>query len=108
MKLKIVITTFFTLCCMLYAPSLYAQKKSKEPKIMYISVAPPVPKEEVKPKQPKNTFWVDGYWKWNGKTQSYSWVKGKWIKGKSGKKYQPGHWTQSEKGWYWTPPKWIK
>ncbi|MCS7028595.1 MAG: hypothetical protein NZ519_07475 [Bacteroidia bacterium] len=108
MKHYLTATLFLVLSATLYYTPVYAQKKSKESKITYISVAPPVPKEEVKPKQPKNTFWVDGYWKWNSKTQSYKWVKGRWVKGKKGKKYQPGHWTQSEKGWYWTPPKWVK
>lgn len=54
-----------------------------------------------------NYIWIDGYWKWNRKTQNYVWVGGHLIKRKRGKVWVGGHWERYNGGWRYASGKWA-
>ena len=72
-------------------------------------VNPPPPKEKAR-KVGKGKIWIPGHYAWNGKTKSYTWIKGRMKKVKPGKRWVPGRYKVEVRGGYkikiWIPGSW--
>ncbi|HTR02999.1 MAG TPA: hypothetical protein VMN82_07365 [Thermoanaerobaculia bacterium] len=73
---------------------------------VYVKIAPPAPKVEVKVVAPGAGYvWTGGYYKWHG--GAYVWVPGRWLMPpRPGAVWIPGHWKSTPSGWYWRPGHW--
>ena len=73
---------------------------------VYVKVAPPAPKVEVRVVAPGPGYvWVGGYYRWHG--GAYAWVPGGWrMPPHPGAVWIPGHWKSTPSGWYWRPGHW--
>ena len=76
------------------------------PGAVFVSVRPPVYREEVVGVAPGPGFvWVAGYWEWGG--AAYAWVPGRWVARPYARAvWVRGHWHGSRHGWYWVPGRW--
>lgn len=72
---------------------------------VYVPVAPPIVREEVRPPSPGPHFvWIAGHWAWRG--QQHIWVDGHWVKAQRGRVWVPGHWNHTKRGWVWREGHW--
>ena len=73
---------------------------------VYVKVAPPTPKVEVRVVAPGPGYvWVGGYYRWHA--GAYAWVPGKWaLPPHPGAVWIPGHWKSTPSGWYWRAGHW--
>lgn len=86
-----------------FLPLLTVGQKNAEGKPKLPAIFP------VKPDAPSLKYiWIDGYWDWNKKEQSYEWRNGMWLKQKKGRKYVKGHWAQTKEGYIWIEGHWVK
>ncbi|MDB2614278.1 hypothetical protein N9Y92_03885 [Chlamydiales bacterium] len=71
----------------------------------YISKAPPENLNEKTGEAPaNNTFWISGYWNWNG--NEYQWLTGKWEKIDRDFVFVPAHYEWREEGYIFIPAYW--
>jgi hypothetical protein len=74
-----------------------------------VEKAPPAPKLELVPKEPKgaegNYVWIRGHWAWtNG---AWTWEDGYWIQRPAPDiQWMDGFWARHGKGWIWIPGHW--
>lgn len=73
---------------------------------VYVKIAPPAPKVEVRVVAPGRGYvWVGGYYRWHA--GAYVWVPGGWkLPPHAGAVWVPGHWKSTPSGWYWRPGHW--
>ena len=73
---------------------------------VYVKIAPPPPRVEVKVVAPgKGYFWIGGYHRWTG--TAYVWVPGRWaLPPRPGAVWLPGHWKKHAHGWVWSNGHW--
>jgi hypothetical protein len=73
---------------------------------VYVNIAPPAPKVEVRVVAPGPGYiWVGGYYRWHG--GAYAWVPGKWaLPPHPGAVWIPGHWKSTPHGWNWKAGHW--
>lgn len=64
---------------------------------------------KVKPACPiNNAIWIDGYWNWNPRTNSYVWEHGHWIiPPYNGAVWMPGYWSYTPRGYVWVDAAWV-
>ena len=74
--------------------------------VVYVQKAPPPrPHVALPPRPVSSAVWIAGYWDWTG--SNYVWVDGHWLRNPPhGKRWMPGKWIQSPRGWYWNPGRW--
>ena len=76
-------------------------------RVVYVRVAPPPPRREVRPPRPHaRAVWIAGHWRWNGRR--YVWVAGYWELRPKGRIWVPGHWKRTPRGYVWVPGHWKK
>ncbi|MCF7857761.1 MAG: hypothetical protein K9N07_00345 [Candidatus Cloacimonetes bacterium] len=76
-------------------------------KTIYINIAPPRNKTEIRSERPgENYVWVEGRWHWDHKKDNYVWIRGHWMKKKKGNIWIPGSWERTRRGWIWTEGYW--
>lgn len=73
---------------------------------VYVSIAPPVPRVEVKVVAPGPGYvWTGGYYTW--RKSAYVWVPGAWVMPpRPHAVWVPGHWKSTPHGWYWRAGHW--
>ena len=54
----------------------------------------------------KNHIWLDGHWKWSDFYRDYIWIKGRWIRKRSGHYWVSGFWEVSLNGFIWVEGYW--
>lgn len=52
--------------------------------------------------------WLNGYYTWNKRSQSYEWHRGRYIKQKRGKIWITGQWVRVKGGWAYKPGYWQR
>jgi len=58
--------------------------------------------ETARPMRPASNYvWIEGDWRWNNQTRSYSHQNGRWQAPNGGREYKPGHWDNSPRGYKW-------
>ncbi len=69
---------------------------------------PPALQVEIPPPPPGPAMvWTAGRWSWNPDTQTYGWVRGKYLEPpRVHAAWVPGHWTQRSGGWVWVDGRW--
>ena len=81
---------------------------------VYAPMAPPPMQAEMIPPPPngqaKAVYWVPGNWKWYGTADGHSgwqWTAGHYVaRPNSNVAWQPGHWQQSNNGYFWVDGYW--
>jgi hypothetical protein len=73
---------------------------------VYVKVAPPAPRVEVKVVAPGPGYvWTGGYYRWKGGV--YVWVPGAWLRPpRAGVVWVAGHWKSTPHGWVWIDGRW--
>ncbi|MCW3122347.1 MAG: hypothetical protein JWQ38_1839 [Flavipsychrobacter sp.] len=71
---------------------------------------------KVKPKSPRytkivspgtNYVYINDDWTWNDETGQWTWNGNRWISPpQPTQHWVPGHWTNTDFGWEWTPGYW--
>jgi len=76
------------------------------PGVIYVGIAPPLPRTEVIIASPGPRYvWRPGHWRWQ--VREYVWVPGAWIVIESGyRTWVPGRWVHDRHGWYWIEGRW--
>ena len=54
----------------------------------------------------RNHIWLDGHWKWSDFYRDYVWIKGRWIRKRSGHYWVSGFWEVSLNGFIWVEGYW--
>jgi hypothetical protein len=92
------------LACLVFAVSVAAAPLGATP--VYVKVAPPAPRVEVKVVAPGAGYvWTGGYYRWHG--GAYVWVPGRWMRPpRPAAVWVPGHWKSTPHGWVWTAGHW--
>jgi hypothetical protein len=68
--------------------------------------APPPPRIDVRPPQPKGAVWIPGYWQWTG--HRHVWVSGRWSAPKTGMRWQPDHWERQGNRYHLVRGHWAR
>jgi hypothetical protein len=73
---------------------------------VYVKVAPPAPRVEVRVVAPSaGHVWIGGYHRWNG--TAYVWFPGRYeLPPRHGQVWVPGHWANNKHGHYWVEGHW--
>ena len=73
---------------------------------VYVNIAPPAPRVEVKIAAPGPAYvWTPGYYAWRG--GDYVWVGGAWVlPPRPHAVWVAGHWRSGPHGWYWRAGHW--
>lgn len=72
-----------------------------------LTQAPPAQIDEKVPPSPgKNYFWIQGYWKWDGKSQKYIWFSGRYEKFDPNWIFFPSRYEWRVDGYYFTDAFW--
>jgi hypothetical protein len=73
---------------------------------IYVRIAPPVPRAEVRIAAPGPGYvWIGGFHRWDG--AAYVWVPGRWeLAPRPRAVWRPGHWRHTRRGWYWVEGHW--
>ena len=84
-------------------------KPRQKPQPKIIVVNPPPPKNKPR-KATKGKIWIPGHYAWNGSTNSYKWINGRFKKKKPGKRWVAGRYKVETRGNYkvkiWVPGSW--
>ena len=80
------------------------RRKIAHAQVVYVEKAPPpIAVERRPPKPTRRALWIDGHWRWTGRT--YNWVPGRWERNPRGA-WVAGHWDKRPRGWVWVPGRW--
>jgi hypothetical protein len=71
-----------------------------------INVAPPAPRQEAVPAPRRGYEWAPGYYELRGR--SHVWVKGHWLKARTGYTYSGPRWVQAGGNWRMEPGRWTR
>lgn len=72
-----------------------------------VSVAPPLPREEVIGVAPAPGYlWLGGYWGWRGR--NHVWIGGHWEAPRPGYFWRPYAWVPYRGGWRMNPGHWDR
>lgn len=73
---------------------------------VYVKIAPPAPRVEVRIAAPGPAYvWTPGYYAWRG--GAYVWVGGAWVvPPRPHAVWVVGRWHGGPHGWYWKPGHW--
>lgn len=74
--------------------------------VVIVREAPPPPRVERVPETRRGVVWAPGYWDW--KRNRYVWVRGKWIRDRTGDVYNPPAWEERNGRWYITRSNWVR
>ena len=67
---------------------------------------PPAPVVEVVPAPRVGFAWVPGFWDW--RHGRHHWVKGRYVRHRTGFVYEPARWVDRGGRWYYTAPGWRR
>ena len=90
----------------------FAQPDNPDPKQgAEVPRQPPTPIEELPPDQKpegSNVQWLPGYWAYDADAKDFLWVSGCWRAAPPGRRWLPGHWQNTDRGWifvsgFWAP-----
>ncbi len=73
---------------------------------IWISTAPPPPRQEVVPAPRRGYTWVNGYWNWNGRR--HVWHPGVWVKERRGYAYSQPAWVEHDGRWEFRRGAWAR
>jgi hypothetical protein len=74
--------------------------------VEYIRVAPPPPRYERTPRARRGYVWVPGYWNWRG--DRHEWIRGTWMRERSGYVYAQPNWVQRDGQWFMEQGRWER
>jgi hypothetical protein len=70
-----------------------------------VEVAPPPPRDELRPLAPGPGYiWIGGNWAWQ--LGRHVWIGGRWTLPPAGRVWVPGQWNHRGHGWRWHPGYW--
>jgi hypothetical protein len=62
-----------------------------------------------RPLRPNATYiWIEGGWRWDGRSHVYVQRPGYWGKPRMGRSYESGHWQSTPRGKRWVDGHWQK
>ncbi len=74
--------------------------------VIYVREAPPPLRVETIPDARRGYAWVPGYWNWRG--ERHVWVKGAWMRDRSGYRYDAPRWHEHDGRWVQERGRWSR
>ena len=68
--------------------------------------APPPPRNEVAPAPRRGYVWSTGYWNWSN--NKHHWVKGNWMRERTGYAYRSNQWVERDGRWAFERGRWDR
>lgn len=74
--------------------------------VVVVREAPPALRVERMPEARRGQTWVPGHWEW--KRNRHVWVRGTWIRDRSGYYYNAPAWTERDGRWEMSRGNWVR
>lgn len=69
------------------------------------TTAPPAPQyKQVRPR--RGFVWMRGHHKWDENSRRYTWIRGRWVPERAGKRWVPGRWERRSDYYVWIKGSW--